>query len=133
MTISNQTQTVLSDLVGNGVTSELVAALNTAATYTGTVTAGAFTTGGTLNVGTIVSTGTIAAASSSISALVITGTSAGSFGGVVMTANGVVFPSFTTTNRDLIATPSAGQTIYNTTTAKLNFYNGSAWAAVTSV
>jgi hypothetical protein len=46
---------------------------------------------------------------------------------------GFVFPSYTTTNRDLIVTPPAGMTILNTTTAKLNFYNGSAWAAVTSV
>lgn len=46
----------------------------------------------------------------------------------------LVFPEqFTTTNRDLIVNPPTGYIIYNTTTNKLNFYNGSAWAAVTSV
>ncbi len=34
--------------------------------------------------------------------------------------------------RDAIATPAAGLVVYNTTTNKLNFYNGSAWEVVTS-
>jgi len=41
-------------------------------------------------------------------------------------------PSYTTTLRDAIASPVAGDTIYNSTTNKLNFYNGSSWEAVTS-
>lgn len=41
-------------------------------------------------------------------------------------------PSMTTTQRDNISTPIAGLMIYNNTTNKLNFYNGSAWEAVTS-
>lgn len=40
-------------------------------------------------------------------------------------------PSYTTTERDNL-TPTAGLIIFNSTTSKLNFYNGSAWAAVTS-
>lgn len=46
--------------------------------------------------------------------------------------NGMLLPSFTTTARDAISTPATGLTIYNTTTNKLNFYNGSSWEAVTS-
>lgn len=40
--------------------------------------------------------------------------------------------SLTTTERDAITTPRAGLTIYNSTTLKLNFYDGSAWRVVTS-
>ncbi len=48
-------------------------------------------------------------------------------------ANGTAaFPSHTTTERDALANLAAGQTIYNSTTNKLNFYSGSAWEAVTS-
>lgn len=36
----------------------------------------------------------------------------------------------TTTQRDAIASPRTGTIIYNTTTNKINFYNGSAWRAV---
>ena len=39
-------------------------------------------------------------------------------------------PRMTETQRDNIATPSAGMVVYNTTTNLLNFYNGSAWGAV---
>ena len=52
------------------------------------------------------------------------------FGVFTATGDGMVFPSFTTTNRDAITGMVAGQVIYNTTTSVLNFYNGSAWAAV---
>jgi len=45
---------------------------------------------------------------------------------------GLVGGAFTTTERDNISGPVAGVMIYNTTTNKLNFYNGSAWEAVTS-
>lgn len=41
-------------------------------------------------------------------------------------------PAMTTTQRNNIATPIAGLMVYNSTTNKLNFYNGSAWEAVTS-
>lgn len=41
-------------------------------------------------------------------------------------------PRMTTTQRDAIASPTAGMVIYNTTTNKLNVYTGSAWEAVTS-
>lgn len=40
-------------------------------------------------------------------------------------------PRYTTTARDALS-PAAGLTIYNTTTNKLNFYNGSSWEVVTS-
>ena len=48
------------------------------------------------------------------------------------TTEGFLPPRMTTTQRDAISTPAAGLIIYNTTTNKLNFYNGSAWEAVTS-
>lgn len=42
-----------------------------------------------------------------------------------------VLPGFTTTERNALD-PVAGQIIYNQTTGKINFYNGTAWEAVTS-
>lgn len=48
------------------------------------------------------------------------------------TLGGLIFPSRTTTQRGNIPTPAAGTVIYNSSTNKLNFYNGSAWEAVTS-
>ena len=44
----------------------------------------------------------------------------------------VIFPSMTTTVRDLVSSPAGGSLIFNSTTNKLNFYNGTAWEAVTS-
>jgi hypothetical protein len=43
---------------------------------------------------------------------------------------GFLPPSMTGTQRDAISTPPAGLIVYNTTSNKLNFYNGSAWRAV---
>ena len=52
---------------------------------------------------------------------------------LVLHANGSVgAPSHTTAERDALTGLVAGQTIYNSTTNKLNFYSGSAWEAVTS-
>ena len=49
------------------------------------------------------------------------------------TTKGFLPPRMTTTQRDAIAAPiPAGLMVYNTTTNKLNFYNGTAWEAVTS-
>lgn len=53
---------------------------------------------------------------------------------VVNTAKGSKpCPLMTTTQRDAIASPLNGQCIYNTTTSKLNTYNGSAWKQVSDV
>ena len=52
---------------------------------------------------------------------------------VTSTTKGFLPPRMTTTQRDAISSPPAGLMIYNTTTNKLNFYNGSAWEAVTSL
>lgn len=52
---------------------------------------------------------------------------------VTSTTQGFLPPRMTSTQRDAIASPVAGLVIYNSTTNKLNFYNGSAWEAVTSV
>lgn len=41
-------------------------------------------------------------------------------------------PSYTTVARDLIPSPKSGMLIFNSTTLKLNFYNGTSWIAVTS-
>lgn len=38
----------------------------------------------------------------------------------------------TTTQRDALSSPIAGLMIYNTTTNKMNFYNGSTWEVITS-
>ncbi|MCX6602548.1 MAG: hypothetical protein NTV52_03025 [Acidobacteria bacterium] len=48
------------------------------------------------------------------------------------TTKGFLPPRMTTGQRDAITSVPAGLTIYNTSTNKLNFYNGSAWEAVTS-
>jgi len=48
------------------------------------------------------------------------------------TTQGFLPPRMTTTQRDAIASPVAGLMAYNTSTNKLNFYNGSAWEQVTS-
>ena len=48
------------------------------------------------------------------------------------TTKGFLPPRMTTGQRDAITSVPAGLMIYNTTTNKLNFYNGSAWEAVTS-
>ena len=51
--------------------------------------------------------------------------------GVVTTNRFIIPPKLTNTQRGQIAAPVAGALIYNTTTNKLNVYNGSAWRAVT--
>jgi hypothetical protein len=52
---------------------------------------------------------------------------------VTSTTQGFLPPRMTTTQRNAIASVPAGLMVYNTTTNKLNFYNGSAWEAVTSL
>jgi hypothetical protein len=51
---------------------------------------------------------------------------------VSTTLGAVAAPKMTETQRDAIASPTAGLQVYNTTTNKLNFYNGTGWEAVTS-
>jgi hypothetical protein len=55
------------------------------------------------------------------------GTTAGT-----IAAQGAVLPRMTTAARNALTGVTSGYTIYNTNTNKLNFYNGSAWEAVTS-
>ncbi len=43
-----------------------------------------------------------------------------------------IAPSMTTTQRDAILTPETGRIIFNSTTGKMNFYDGSAWKVLTS-
>src|SRR5437868_3385072 len=45
---------------------------------------------------------------------------------------GVLIPRLSTTERDAVTSPATGLMIYNTTTNKFNYYNGSAWTAVFS-
>jgi hypothetical protein len=52
---------------------------------------------------------------------------------VKSTTKALLLSRMTTTERDAIASPTAGLLIYNTTTNKLNVYTGGAWEAVTSV
>jgi len=49
------------------------------------------------------------------------------------TLNGIVVPNFTTVQKIAIVAPVAGQTIFDTTLAKLCVYSGTAWQTVTSV
>ena len=44
----------------------------------------------------------------------------------------LILPSHDNTSRGNIPSPRAGMLIFNTTTNKLNFYNGTGWEAVTS-
>ena len=48
------------------------------------------------------------------------------------TTKGFLPSRLTTTQRDDIVSPATGLMIYNSTTNKLNFFNGTAWEAVTS-
>lgn len=48
---------------------------------------------------------------------------------LVSTTKGFLMPRMTTTQRDAIASPPAGLEIYNTTTNKVNIYNGSSWVS----
>jgi hypothetical protein len=54
-------------------------------------------------------------------------------GQVQGTLNGIVFPNFTTAQKTAIVAPVAGQTIFDTTLAKLCVYSGAAWETITSV
>jgi hypothetical protein len=38
----------------------------------------------------------------------------------------------TTTQRDAIASPASGLEVFNTTTGKMNFFDGDAWKVITS-
>lgn len=49
-----------------------------------------------------------------------------------LAASGFVYAPTSTEDRDLMTQPRAGTVIYNTTTNKLNVYNGTAWEEVTS-
>ncbi len=51
---------------------------------------------------------------------------------ITSTTKGFLPPRMTTVQRDAIASPATGLTVYNTTTNALNLYNGSAWGAVGS-
>ena len=43
-----------------------------------------------------------------------------------------ITPQYTTANRDSLTGVKTGLMIYNLTTNKYNFYNGTAWEAITS-
>lgn len=46
--------------------------------------------------------------------------------------NGATVPSLTTTAKNAIVSPTAGQIVFDTTLGKLCVYTGSAWQTVTS-
>lgn len=48
------------------------------------------------------------------------------------TTKGFLPPVMSTTQRNAISAPATGLMIYNQTTGKINFYNGTSWQAVTS-
>jgi hypothetical protein len=45
---------------------------------------------------------------------------------------GFLKPRMSTKNRNRISSPAEGLEIYNTTTKKMNFYNGEDWIVITS-
>ncbi|MGZ3770056.1 MAG: hypothetical protein ACXVCP_00410 [Bdellovibrio sp.] len=49
------------------------------------------------------------------------------------TTKGFLAPRMTTAQRDAIATPATGLQIYNTTTNKVDFYNGASWKEISEV
>jgi hypothetical protein len=49
------------------------------------------------------------------------------------TTQGFLPPRMTTTQRDAITSVPAGLMVYNTTTNKLNVYNGTTWETITSL
>ena len=51
---------------------------------------------------------------------------------VQSTTKGFLPPRMTEAERDAIPTPATGLTVYNTTSSKLNVYDGSAWSELTS-
>ncbi|MEQ1694803.1 MAG: hypothetical protein ABL901_03085 [Hyphomicrobiaceae bacterium] len=51
---------------------------------------------------------------------------------ITSTTKGFLPPRMTTTQRDAIATPATGLTVYNSTTNALNVYNGTSWGATAS-
>ena len=46
---------------------------------------------------------------------------------IVSTSKGILIPRMTEGARDSISSPAIGLMVYNTTTNKFNFYNGSVW------
>lgn len=133
--VSAQTKNALSQTFDIGVAKEIADNLDSNFGTSSIVGGSLDVSSGGITCGTITSSANLTAASGIVTGLAVVGSTSGSFGGVNITASGIQLPSFTTTNRDLISVTgaSAGLTIFNSTTAKLNFYNGSAWAAVTSV
>jgi len=47
---------------------------------------------------------------------------------ILDSVNGLIFPSWTTAARP--ASPTASETGFNTTTARLEFYSGIAWVSI---
>ena len=52
---------------------------------------------------------------------------ASAIGQLDSTSKGFLVPRMTTTQRDAISTPATGLLVYNTTTDRFNFYDGSSW------
>ena len=49
---------------------------------------------------------------------------------VKSTTKGMLIPRLTTSERDLISAPATGLMIYNTTTNKFNYHNGTTWTVI---
>ena len=52
---------------------------------------------------------------------------------IASTTQGVLLPRMTTTEILAISSPAEGLMVYNTTTHRLNIYNGSAWQFIAGV
>ncbi len=51
---------------------------------------------------------------------------------IVSTTSGILIPRVTTAERDAIAAPVAGMQVYNTSTNKLNYHNGTSWQEISA-
>ena len=54
------------------------------------------------------------------------------FLGLDSTSRGFLLPSLTTTQRNAITTPATGLQVYNNTTNKISYYDGSSWVELGS-
>lgn len=122
------------ELVSNAITGTGNVVMSAGPTLTGTITAAAASFSGNVTTGTSLTVDTnmtITASTLGTTSTIMT-ISAGSGAGATVSFGDPISPNqLTTTQRDAL-TASEAMLIYNTTTNKLNFYNGSSWEAVTS-
>jgi len=129
--VSAQTKNALSQTFDIGVAKEICDNLDSNFGTSSIVGGSLDVSAGGITCGTITSSANVTAASGIVTGLAVVGSTSGSFGGVNITANGIVLPGFATGS--LPGTPTAGQLVFDTTTTTIKFWNGSAWKSVAGV